>query len=80
MGAVFPITSNLILRHFPHQLGAAMGSYETVTSMGQTAGPYIAGLLASLMSIESSLMMMSVFGVLMVLFAAHKRTYFSETV
>jgi MFS family permease len=75
MGAVFPIANSLISRHFPHQLGAAMGSYETVVNFGNAVGPYIAGVLASLMSIESSFMMMSVFGVLMILFATNRRTY-----
>jgi MFS family permease len=75
VGVVFPITINLISRQFPDEKrGAAMGSYETAVNTGETIGPYVAGVLASLMNITSSLMSMSVFVLLMILFIVSWRT------
>lgn len=75
VGVVFPITTNLISRQFPDEKrGAAMGSYETAVNTGETIGPYVAGVLASLMNITSSLMSMSVFVLLMILFIVSWRT------
>jgi MFS family permease len=76
VGVVFPITISLISRRFPvERAGVAIGSYETAVNWGETLGPYLAGVLASGTSIESSFLIMSVFGVLMALFAANPRTY-----
>ena len=73
---VFPIMMSLISRQFPEDsAGAGMGSYETSYSIGQTGGPYLAGVLASLTSIRYSFLIMSVLGGLMALFAANDRTY-----
>jgi len=67
VGVVFPIMSSHVARQFPDdKRGAAMGSYETAVNTGETVGPYIAGLLASLVSITSSFMLMSVFAALMI--------------
>ncbi|MGA3405145.1 MAG: MFS transporter [Candidatus Bathyarchaeia archaeon] len=75
VGVVFPITTNLISRQFPDEKrGAAMGSYETAVNTGETIGPYVAGVIASLMNIISSLMSMSVFVLLMILFIVSWRT------
>jgi MFS family permease len=75
VGVVFPITINLISRQFPDEKrGAAMGSYETAVNTGETLGPYVAGVLASSMNITASLMSMSVFALLMILFIASWRT------
>ena len=69
VGVVFPIASSHISHHFPDEKrGAAMGSYETAVNTGETIGPYVAGVLASLVSITSGLMLMSVFPALMILF------------
>ena len=75
-GVVFPIAISLISRQFPEDSsGAAVGSYETSMNIGQTGGPYLAGVLASLTSIRCSFLMFSIFGGLMALFAASGRTY-----
>ena len=75
VGVVFPITISLISRQFPDEKrGAAMGSYETAVNTGETIGPYAAGVLAALMNITSSLMSMSVFVLLMILFIVSWRT------
>ena len=75
---IFPITISLISRQFPEDsAGAGMGSYETSISIGQTGGPYLAGVLASLTSIRCSFLILSIFGGLMALFAANGRTYSS---
>lgn len=77
-GVVFPITISLISRQFPEDsAGAGVGSYETSCSIGQTAGPYLAGVLASLTNIRYSFITMSIFGGLMALFAANGRTHSS---
>jgi len=75
VGVVFPIASSLISHQFPDQKrGAAMGSYEAAVNTGETIGPYVAGVLASLVSITSGLMLMSVFPALMILFTLWGRT------
>ena len=75
-GAVFPITISLIARHFPQdRAGAAVASFETSVNIGETIGPYLAGFLASLINIESSFLIMSVFGALMAMFAWKGRTH-----
>jgi MFS family permease len=77
-GVIFPITISLISRQFPEEsVGAGMGSYETSNNIGQTGGPYLAGVLASLTSIRYSFLIMSILGGLMALFAANGRTYSS---
>jgi MFS family permease len=74
-GVIFPITISLISRQFPEDsAGAGIGSYETSMNIGQTGGPYLAGVLASLTSIRYSFLAMSIFGGLMALFAANGRT------
>lgn len=74
VGVVFPITISLISHHFPDEKrGAAMGSYETAVNTGETIGPYVAGVLASLVSVTSGLMLMSVFPALMILFTLSRR-------
>jgi MFS family permease len=78
-GVVFPIMISLISRQFPEDSsGAAVGSYETSFSMGETGGPYLAGVLASLTSIRYSFLIFSILGVIMALFAANGRTYSSD--
>ena len=75
VGVVFPIANSLISRQFPDEKrGAAMGSYETAVNTGETIGPYVAGVLASLVSITSSLMLMSTFAALMIVFTISGRT------
>ena len=75
VGIIFPITTSLISHRFPDEKrGAAMGSFETAVNTGETLGPYMAGLLASLVSITNGLMLMSVFPALMILFAIFGRT------
>ena len=75
VGVVFPITISLIARHFPDdRAGAAVASFETSVNIGETIGPYLAGFLASLINIESSFLIMSVFGALMAIFALNGRT------
>jgi MFS family permease len=75
VGVVFPVAINLISRQFPDEKRAtAMGSYETAVNTGETMGPYVAGVLASLTSITSSLMLMSVFALLMIVFTASGHT------
>ena len=74
-GYVFPLIITLISRHFPEeQIGAAVGSFETTTNIGETICPYLAGFLAALSNIESSFLMMSIFGVLMAVFALNGKT------
>jgi MFS family permease len=74
-GYVFPIIITLIARHFPdEQIGAAVGSFETSTNIGETICPYLAGVLAAVTNIESSFLMMSIFGVLMAVFALNGKT------
>lgn len=69
VGVVFPIAVSLISHQFSDEKrGAAMGSYETAVNTGETVGPYVAGVLATMVSVTSSLMLMSVFAVLMVVF------------
>jgi MFS family permease len=68
-GVVFPITINLIASHFPlDRAGIAVASYESSVNIGETVSPYLAGFLASMINIESSFLVMSVFGALMALF------------
>jgi MFS family permease len=75
VGVVFPVSTNLVSRQFPDEKrGTAMGSYETAVNTGETLGPYVAGVLASLTSITSSLMLMSVFALLMILFTVTGHT------
>ena len=74
VGVVFPNTISLISHHFPDEKrGAAMGSFETAVNTGETIGPYVAGILASLVSITYSLMLMSGFVVLMIAFTLSGR-------
>lgn len=81
VGVVFPIVTSLISYQFPDEKrGVAMGSYETAVSSGETVGPYIAGVLASLMSITSSLMLMSVFAALMIVFTVSGRTHRTDVI
>jgi MFS family permease len=76
VGVVFPISINLISRHFPVQrAGVAIGSYETAVNWGETLGPYLAGVIASGTNVAASFLIMSVFGLLMATFAANGRTY-----
>jgi len=68
-GIVFPLTINLISRHYPEdKLGAAVGSYESTVGVGQAVGPILAGVVASLTGIESSFLLTAFFGVLMAIF------------
>ena len=75
VGVVFPITISLIARHFPDdRAGAAVASFETSVNIGEAIGPCVAGFLASLINIESSFLIMSIFGALMALFALKGRS------
>ena len=67
-GIVFPLTINLISRHYPEdKLGAAVGSYESTVGVGQAIGPVFAGAVASLAGIESSFLLTAIVGLLMAL-------------
>jgi MFS family permease len=75
-GIVFPLTINLISRHYPeHKLGAAMGSYEASIGVGQAVGPILTGVAVSLTGIESGFLLTAFFGVLMAVFTVSGRTY-----
>lgn len=75
-GIIFPITINLISRHYPeHKLGAAMGSYESSIGVGQAVGPILTGAAVSLTGVESGFLLTAFFGVLMAVFAVSGRTY-----
>ncbi len=68
-GIVFPLTINLISRHYPEdKLGAAVGSYESTVGVGQAVGPILAGVVASVAGIESSFLLTAFFAVLMAVF------------
>jgi MFS family permease len=70
VGVVFPVTISIVSRSFPgERAGAAVASYETVINIGETAGPYIFGMLTVITTIGSSFLLMSVFGIFMALFA-----------
>ena len=76
VGVFFPIAISLISRHFPvERAGIAVGSYETAVNWGETLGPYLGGLLAAGTNVGSSFLMISVFGLLMAIFALNGRTY-----
>jgi len=76
VGVVFPIMSSLISHQFPDERrGAAMGSYETAVNTGETVGPYVTGVLVTLVNITSSLMLMSIFAVLMIAFTLSGGTH-----
>ncbi|HYW01624.1 MAG TPA: MFS transporter [Candidatus Acidoferrum sp.] len=68
-GIVFPLTINLISRHYPEdKLGAAVGSYESTVGVGQAVGPILAGVVASVAGIKSSFLLTAFFAVLMAVF------------
>lgn len=72
VGVVFPVTIDIVSRNFPDErAGMAVASYETVINMGGTLGPYIFGMLTVITTIGRSLLLMSVFGILMALFAVN---------
>jgi MFS family permease len=76
VGIVFPVSVSLVSRHFPaERTGVAVGSYETAVNWGETIGPYLGGVLASEMTVGSSFLTMSVFGLLMATFALNGRRY-----
>jgi len=75
-GIVFPLTINLISRHYPEaKLGAAMGSYEASIGVGQAIGPVLTGVAVSLAGVESGFLLTAFFGVLMAVFTVSGRTY-----
>jgi MFS family permease len=70
VGVVFPVTIDLVLRNFSaERTGAAVASYETVINLGETVGPYVFGMLTALATVGRSFLLMSIFGILMALFA-----------
>jgi len=72
VGVFFPITIDLVSRNFPNErAGMAVASYETAINMGGTVGPYIFGLLTVITTIGSSFLLMSTFGIFMVLLAVN---------
>ncbi|MGO9645601.1 MAG: MFS transporter [Candidatus Bathyarchaeia archaeon] len=75
VGVFFPITIDIVSRNFPDErAGMAVASYETVINMGGTVGPYIFGMLTIITTIGRSFLLMSVFGIFMVLLAVNGMT------
>jgi len=75
VGVVFPVTINIVSRNFPdEQTSTAVASYETVINIGGTVGPYIFGMLTIITTIGRSFLLMSIFGILMALFAVNGTT------
>jgi MFS family permease len=75
---IFPLSISLVSRHFTYdKLGAAVGSYETVFGIGAVIGPVLAGMIASLASVQTSFLTMAMFGVLMVGFTLAGRAHSS---
>jgi MFS family permease len=75
VGVVFPVTINIVSRNFPdEQASTAVASYETVINIGGTVGPYIFGMLTVITTIGRSFLLMSIFGILMALFAVNGTT------
>ena len=72
VGIFFPITIDLVSRNFPNErAGMAVASYETIINLGETIGPYIFGMLTVIMTVGRSFLLMSGFGILMILFAVN---------
>jgi len=75
VGVVFPVTIAVVSRNFPgERANAAVASYETVINMGETIGPYIFGMFTVITTIGRSFLLMSIFGILMALFAVKGTT------
>ncbi len=75
LGLTFPITIDLISRYFPDdRAGKAIASYETAINIGECVGPYLAGILTVITTIAGSMLLMSVFGILMAIIAVTGRT------
>jgi len=75
VGVVFPVTIDIVSRNFPNeQASTAVASYETVINIGGTVGPYIFGMLTVITTIGRSFLLMSIFGILMALFAVKGTT------
>ena len=75
VGVVFPVTIDMVSRNFPgERASTAVASYETVINIGEAAGPYIFGMLTVITTIGRSFLLMSIFGILMALFAVKGTT------
>jgi len=73
---IFPLTINLISRHFPdQQAGAAVGSYESVYGIGSMIGPIFAGSVAVFLDVRLSFISASLFAILMMIMVASAKTY-----
>jgi len=68
---IFPLSIGLISRQFlDEQTGVAVGSYETVTGIGNTIGPVLAGAVAAVSNVQLSFVSTSFFAILMAIIAA----------
>jgi MFS family permease len=73
---IFPLTIGLISRHFrDEQVGAAVGSYESVYGIGSALGPTLAGIIAVLSDARFSFVTASLFAILMTIIVAAGKTY-----
>ena len=73
---IFPLTIGLISRHFrDEQVGAAVGSYESVYGIGSAIGPTLAGTVAVLSDAKFSFVTASLFAILMMIIVAAGKTY-----
>jgi MFS family permease len=70
---MFPLTIGLISRHFrDEQVGAAVGSYESVYGVGSALGPILAGTVAVMSEAKFSFLTASLFAILMMIIVAGK--------
>jgi MFS family permease len=77
---IFPLTIGLISRHFrDEQVGAAVGSYESVYGIGSAVGPTLAGTVAVLSDVRFSFVTASLFAILMMIIVAAGKTFSSES-
>ena len=73
---LFTLTIGLISRHFrDEQVGAAVGSYESVFGIGSALGPTLAGFIAVLSDARFSFVTASLFAILMMTIAVAGKTY-----
>jgi MFS family permease len=74
VGVFFPITVDTLSRFFPNdRAGTAVASYETAINIGETVGPYLAGMVTAVATVGESFLVMSVFGILMAFFSVSRR-------
>jgi len=72
VGVFFPVTIDTLSRFFPsNRAGTAVASYETAINVGETVGPYLAGIVTAMTTVSDTFLVMSIFGILMALFAVN---------